>query len=154
NYWKIQVVRADGCSRVGQRCFVMGRPLGYDRRVTGPPPLELAPAPPDGAPAAPTRGLTHPRAMAWFGFRSFWGPLYHLVASVIATEDIDSRDWMRPDPPARLARRIARVLLGAEPPPGALSVAELVGRDLWIDFIADTGDDVSVSEAVARMFAG
>jgi hypothetical protein len=122
--------------------------------VTAPPPLELAPLPPDGPPPPPTRGTRSPRAMAWFGFRSFWGPLYHLVASVIATEDIDSRDWMRADRPWRLARRVARVVLGAEPPPGGRSLAELLERDLWVDFIADTGDDASVSEAVARLFIG
>jgi hypothetical protein len=92
--------------------------------------------------------------VAWFGFRSFWGPLYHLVASVIATEDIDSRDWMKPDDPRRLARRVATVLSTDLPERDADSLTELLDRDIWIDFIADTGDDVSVSEAVGHLVAG
>ena len=35
--------------------------------------------------------------------------------------------------------------------PTARSLAEALGRDLWIDFVADTGDDVAVSRAVARL---
>ena len=48
----------------------------------------------------------------WFGARSFWGHLWHLAASVIATEDIDSRDWMGADDPAELTQRVARELGG------------------------------------------
>lgn len=93
--------------------------------------------------------------MAWFGFRSFWGPLYHFVASILATEDIDSRDWMKPDEPRKLARRVASVLMGSDPPRhDGESLTDLIDRDVWIDFIADTGDDVSVSEAVGRLFVG
>ena len=43
-----------------------------------------------------------PRAIAWLGARSFWGHLWHLAASAIATEDIDSRDWMVADEPDEL----------------------------------------------------
>jgi hypothetical protein len=78
--------------------------------VTSPVPLE--PAPPDTAKYAVTRGKRRPLGVAWFGFRSFWGPLYHLIASIIATEDIDSRDWMKPNKPRALARRVAKVLGG------------------------------------------
>lgn len=123
-------------------------------------PVDLPGAPIDGAPFRTTRGRTRPSALAWFGFRSFWGPLYHFVASAIATEDIDARDWMEADEPRALARRVAAHILGA----GAtsdkavaeedFSVAELLGRDLWVDFVADTGDDASVSEAVARLVRG
>ena len=38
------------------------------------------------------RGVTAPKAVPWFGIRSFYGHLWHLVASAIATQDIDSRD--------------------------------------------------------------
>ena len=55
---------------------------------------------------------------------------------------------MTPDRPEELSARVARVLGGAE---GAESVVEALGRDLWIDYVADTGDDVSVSRAVARL---
>lgn len=86
--------------------------------------------------------------MVWFGVTSFWGHLRHFVAAAIATEDIDSRDWMTPDPPQELCSQVARVLNGDE---NAGSVVEAIGRDLWIDYLSDTGDDVSVSRAVARL---
>jgi hypothetical protein len=95
-----------------------------------------------------TRGKASPRGVVWFGVRSFWGHLRHFVAAAIATEDIDSRDWMTPDSPAELTARVARVLGGNEAAP---SVVEAIGRDLWIDYISDTGDDVSVSRAVAKL---
>ncbi|HTJ82696.1 MAG TPA: hypothetical protein VL400_13325 [Polyangiaceae bacterium] len=110
--------------------------------------IQLAPAPPDEAPLAFHRGHAYPRAIAWFGFKSFWGHLWKLAASVIATEDIDSRDWMQPDDPDALTQRIA-IELGADP--SARTLTEALDRDLVIDFVADTGDDVSVSRAVAEM---
>ena len=36
---------------------------------------------------------------------------------------------------------------------GAASVTEALGRDVYIDFVADTGDDVEVSRAVAELVA-
>ncbi len=95
-----------------------------------------------------TRGMASPRGVVWFGVSSFWGHLRHFIAAAIATEDIDSRDWMTPDSPQELAARVARVLGGDEAAP---SVVEAIGRDLWIDYISDTGDDVSVSRAVAKL---
>ena len=110
--------------------------------------LRLSPAPADVAPSSFKRGKAYPRATAWFGFRSFWGHLWSLAASIIASEDIDSRDWMQPDEPADLVRRIATELgADAEAP----TLTEALGRDLVIDFVADTGDDVSVSRAVADL---
>jgi hypothetical protein len=94
------------------------------------------------------RGREHPRGVVWFGARSFWGHLRHFVAAAIATEDVDSRDWMTPDEPRELAGRIIDILGGD---PGAPSVLEGLKRDLYIDFVADTGDDVAVSRAVARL---
>lgn len=94
------------------------------------------------------RGKQTPRGVVWFGLRSFWGHLRHFVAAAIATEDVDSRDWMTPDTPAELGARVAQ-RLGAEDWRGDL--ASSLGRDVWIDFIADTGDDVSVSGALAAM---
>jgi hypothetical protein len=107
---------------------------------------------PGPAPAATlgrfTRGHERPRGVVWFGARSFWGHLRHLIASAIASENIDSRDWMTPDDPADLRARILE-LLGGDP--AAPSLIEGLGRDLFVDFVADTGDDVSVSRAVARL---
>jgi hypothetical protein len=82
---------------------------------------------------------------------SFWGHLRHFVAAAIATEDIDSRDWMTPDAPNELCARVAQVLGGD---PGAPTLVEALGRDLWVDYVSDTGDDVSVSRAVARLVVG
>ena len=98
-----------------------------------------------------TRGRQSPRGVVWFGLTSFWGHLRHFVSAAIATEDIDSRDWMTADEPQELASRVAGVLGGD---PSAPTLVEALGRDLWIDYVSDTGDDVSVSRAVARLVVG
>jgi hypothetical protein len=95
-----------------------------------------------------TRGRERPRGVVWFGITSFWGHLRHFLASGIATEDVDSRDWMTPDDPEELLRRIAELLGGN---PNASSLTEALGRDVFVDFIADTGDDVAVSRATAAL---
>lgn len=94
------------------------------------------------------RGRVRPLGVVWFGFSDFWGHLRHFLASAIATEDVDSRDWMWADSPERLCARVAQ-LLGS--PGEGDSLVERLDRDLWIDYVADTGDDCSVSEAVARL---
>jgi hypothetical protein len=55
---------------------------------------------------------------------------------------------MTPDEPQALAARIAAVLGGQASAPTLLEALE---RDLYVDYVADTGDDVSVSRAVARL---
>jgi hypothetical protein len=110
--------------------------------------VDLAPTPPDEPHLIFVRGKTYPRAIAWLGFRSFWGHLFHLAASVIATEDIDARDWMHATPPDAFTRRIADAI-GAGGTGETLT--EMVGDELWIDFVADTGDASDVSRAVADM---
>lgn len=110
----------------------------------------LPPAPPDGPRLAYARGAARPRAIAWFGFSAFWGHLRHLVASAIATENIDSRQWMVPDEPRELLAR-ALAVLGKDPSAETFSAG--MGGAVWIDFVADTGDDVTVSAAVARLVA-
>ena len=95
-----------------------------------------------------TRGRERPRGVVWFGFRSFWGHWRHFLAAAIATEDVDSRDWMTADVPAELLARVVERLGGD---PTAPTLTEALGRELFIDFIADTGDDVAVSRAVARL---
>ena len=89
-----------------------------------------------------TRGTEHPRGIVWFGATSFWGHLRHLFTSAIATENIDSRDWMTPDEPRALLARIADVLGGDS---NATTLTEALGRDVYVDFVADTGDDVAVA---------
>lgn len=107
------------------------------------------PAPPDRPHGSFVRGSASPRGIVWYGFRSFWGHLQHFVASAIATEDIDSRDWMQADEPITLAREIAAVISDA--PAKGESLVEQLDQDLVVDYVADTGDDVSVSEAVANL---
>jgi hypothetical protein len=93
------------------------------------------------------RGKSYPRAIAWFGFRSFWGHLWHLAAAAVATEDIDARDWMTTHEPDALTSRVGEALDGVG---DGSSLVQLLERDLWIDYLADTGDDADVSHAVAE----
>jgi hypothetical protein len=76
------------------------------------------------------------------------GHLRHLAAVTAASNQLDLRDWMRPDDAATLLERIGSVLGAAG---AGTSLAERLGRPLWIDFVADTGDDYDVSVAVGRM---
>lgn len=101
-----------------------------------------------------TRGARSPRAIRWFGFTAFWGHLRHLVASGIATDDIDSRQWMIPEAPDVVLARALDVLAARGARRGAASLAEGMGGEVWIDFVSDTGDDVTVSEVVAKVLAG
>ncbi|MEO7111026.1 MAG: hypothetical protein ABI183_11365, partial [Polyangiaceae bacterium] len=110
-------------------------------------PLRLKPAPVDEA-VPLTRGRVKPIAIAWFGFSAFWGHLRHLVASAIATENIDSRQWMIPEDPNELLARVLDVIGGDKK---ASTLVAAKDGEVWIDFIADTGDDASVSEAVGRL---
>ena len=96
-------------------------------------------------------GTVRPRAIHWFGLDAFWGHLRHLVASAIATENIDSRQWMIPEPPDALLSRIRAVL--SDRANAGETLAETMGGEVWIDFVGDTGDDVTVSEAVASLLA-
>jgi len=105
--------------------------------------------PPDKPHLVFSRGGTFPRAIAWLGFRSFWGHVWHLAASVIATEDIDARDWMQATDPDDMTRRVAETL-GVDDPTGE-TITEHLERDLWIDYVADTGDDAAVSGVVADL---
>lgn len=110
------------------------------------------PAPPDTPKLFYRRRRRWPRAIAWFGFRSFWGHLWHLMASALATEDIDARDWMHVDDPDDLTHRVARRIRGEESSDVlGPSLTDALDRDVWIDYLADTGDDFSVSRAVARI---
>jgi hypothetical protein len=55
---------------------------------------------------------------------------------------------MTPDDPNALRARIVEILGGD---PTAATLVDGLGRELYIDFVADTGDDVAVSRAVARL---
>src|SRR5262249_35774974 len=104
----------------------------------------------DSSKVPSSRGKRRPRAISWFGFSAFWGHLRHLIASAIATENIDSRQWMIPDEPQKLLERAIRVLKSRGAKQHS-TLVEAMGGELWIDFVADTGDDVTASEAMARI---
>jgi len=122
-------------------------PFGLKRGET--PVTKPSPTPPDKPHLVFSRGRRFPGAIAWLGFKSFWGHMWHLAASVIATEDIDARDWMQATDPDAMTRRMAETL-GIRLPEGD-SLTEHLERDLWVDYVADTGDDAEVSGAVADM---
>lgn len=94
------------------------------------------------------QGATSPYGIRWYGATSLWGHFRNLVSTAIARESVDARDWMRPLAPAEMLSAVAEVLsLPAEAP----TLLEGLARPLWIDWIADTGDDRDVSKEVGRM---
>jgi len=100
------------------------------------------------SPFAFRRGAHAPYAIRWFGSTALVGHLRHLGAEALASEQLDTRDWMRPQEPGELLDDIAQVLNADGE--GA-TLVERIGRDVWIDFVADTADDYDVSAAVAGM---
>jgi len=117
---------------------------------TKPEPLKLEPAS-----AKPQRRFARraadPPGIAWYGFRSLWGHLRHFAASGIAADGIDGREWMRPDPPEVLTQRVATRIGAAHPK--APTLTEALSEDLWIDYLADSGEHAGVTEALARLVA-
>ena len=95
------------------------------------------------------RRAANPAGIAWYGFRSLWGHARHFAASAIASDGIDGREWMRPDTAEELGQRIARRI--DAPDPDAATLTEALGGDLWIDYLADTGEHAGVTHAVARL---
>lgn len=98
-----------------------------------------------------TRGAKPPYAIRWFGSTALLGHLRHLGAERLASSNRDVRDWMRPQRPEALLAQIAAVL---EAPHDGSTLAERLGREVWIDFVSDTGDDSDVSGAVATLVSG
>jgi len=95
-------------------------------------------------------GAHPPYAIRWYGATSLWGHFRNLVSSAIASESIDSRDWMRPLAPEEMLAGVTRVL-GLE---NKGTLLESLAQPLWIDWVADTGDDRDVSQAVGQMVFG
>ena len=120
-------------------------------KKTAAEPLPLFPRGDEPVPLSFNRGAREPYGIRWFGSTALIGHLRHLGAERLASSQMDTRDWMRPQQPADLLREVARVL---EAPGSGDTLTERLGRDVWIDFVADTGDDSDVSSAVARMVAG
>jgi len=110
-------------------------------------PRRLEPRGDRSAPLVFKQGSRPPYAIRWYGATSLWGHFRNFVSTAIARESVDSRDWMRPLDASEMLANAARVL-GVE---ARSTLLESIGRPLWIDWVADTGDDRDVSQAVARM---
>lgn len=111
------------------------------------------PLAPRGKPSPPLRfrqGARPPFGVRWYGITSLYGHFRNFIARAIASEQVDSRDWMRPQDPDAMLRHTIRILGGREDAP---SLVAALGRAVWIDFVADTGDDRDISLAVGRMLA-
>ena len=99
------------------------------------------------APRAFRQGTRPPYAIRWYGATSMLGHFRALVSTAIASESVDTRDWMRALPAEEMLAGVVRAL-GVD---RRATLVESLGRPLWIDWVADTGDDHDVSQAVARM---
>ena len=116
------------------------------------PPIRLEPRGDRPEPIVFRQGAHPPYGIRWYGITSLFGHLRNFTARAIATESVASRDWMRPNPPAELLGASLGVLGvrgGTEP----TTLVDAMGRAVWIDFVADTGDDRDVSAAVGAMLA-
>lgn len=123
------------------------------------PPVRLEPRGDRAEPIVFRQGAHPPFGIRWYGVTSLFGHLRNFVARAIATEAVDSRDWMRPNRPVELLGASLDVLgAGGKErdrivPDDQTTLVEAIGRPVWIDFVADTGDDRDVSGAVGAMLA-
>lgn len=126
------------------------------------PPIVLEPRGERADPLVFRQGAHPPFGIRWYGITSLFGHLRNFVARAIATESVDARDWMRPNRPSELVATAGKVLLPRSPRGSrpkledgseAATLADLLGRAIWIDFAADTGDDRDVSAHVGAMLA-
>ncbi len=124
--------------------------LTDSRPATAEGPVRLAPRGDGPAPLVFRQGARAPYAVRWYGITSLFGHFRNFIARAIASESVDSRDWMRPLEADEMLKRAVRVLGGDADGP---SLVEALGRPMWLDFVADTGDDRDVSHAVGRLVA-
>ncbi|HVJ94510.1 MAG TPA: hypothetical protein VM580_32205 [Labilithrix sp.] len=126
------------------------------------PPVVLEPRGNRPDPLVFRQGAHPPFGIRWYGVTSLFGHLRNFVSRAIATESVDPRDWMRPNRPEKLLTAALRVLQprpnSPTPSPSILPISgttltEALGRPIWIDFAADTGDDRDVSARVGAMLA-
>jgi hypothetical protein len=110
-------------------------------------PVPLAPRGDRPAPLVFKQGAHAPYAIRWYGATSLLGHFRNLIATAIASESVDSRDWMRPLDAGAMCSEVTEVLAVEN----RGTVLASLGRPLWIDWVADTGDDHDVSQAVGRM---
>lgn len=119
-------------------------------------PIRLQPRVEGSEPLVFKQGAHPPYGIRWYGVTSLFGHLRNFTARAIATESVDSRDWMRPNGPDLLLKVASEVLAARRGPEAggeAKTLVEALGRPLWIDFIADTGDDRDVSAGIGAMLA-
>ncbi len=112
--------------------------------------LSIGPRGDKPAPLGFKQGANAPYGIRWYGLTSLYGHWRNFVSRAIATESVDTRDWMKPNDPQQLLAACARTLGGNA---ASLTLTEALGRPVYIDFIADTGDDRDVSGAVGAMIA-
>jgi hypothetical protein len=99
----------------------------------------------------PVSTIVDRRAVSWYSVRWLVENFSHLVGSALAKSDIDGRDWMVPNEPGALAALVANAANFSNV--HAPSLTEANGSEVWIDYVADTGDDADVSREVARLVA-
>jgi len=118
-------------------------------------PVRLEPRGDRPEPLVFRQGAHPPFGIRWYGVTSLFGHLRNFTARAIATESVDSRDWMKPNAPDELLASAADVLGVAEAAGSAKAgtLVEAMGRPVWVDFVADTGDDRDVSGGVGAMLA-
>jgi len=118
------------------------------------PPVPLEPRGDRAEPLVFKQGAHPPFGIRWYGVTSLFGHLRNFIARAIASESVDSRDWMRPNSPENMLAAAAAVLgsSASREGPRATLVGAL-GRPVWVDFVADTGDDRDVSAGVGAMLA-
>src|ERR1700749_686424 len=95
-------------------------------------PMILEPRRDERTPRLFRRRTQAPIAIRWFGMTALAGHLRPLVAPAAASSNFDLRDWMRPTGADVLLDRDGEVL-GVSTSEDTL--AERLGRDVWIDFV-------------------
>src|SRR5271170_5723409 len=73
-------------------------------------PLRLEPRGNRAPPLVYKQGAHPPYAIRWYGATSLFGHFRNFIASAIASESVDSRDWMRPLTSEELLRNALHVL--------------------------------------------
>lgn len=119
----------------------------------GSDPIPLEPRGEGPGPLVFRQGAHPPFGIRWYGVTSLWGHLRNFVARAIASESVDTRDWMRPSSPAKVLSAALRTLEPKSLVNRPSTLVEALGRPVWIDFVADTGDDRDVSAGVGAMLS-
>ena len=87
----------------------MEKPSAGIRREFGTDALPLAPRQAPDRIGPFHRGAHAPFAIRWFGMTALTGHLRHLLAVTAASNQLDLRDWMRPEEANGLLDRVGRI---------------------------------------------